>query len=173
MRKTWLLTALVLAVLATASLTAVAAAGGRGDRDFEARLSGFNEVPAISTAARGRFELELHSSSIEFELRYEGLTGTVTQAHIHFAQRSANGGVVAFLCGGGSKPACPPSGTVTGTIAATAADVGSSPEASAQGLTAGEFAELVRAIRAERTYANVHSSNFGGGEIRGQIEEDD
>ena len=46
-----------------------------------------------------------------------------------------------------------------------------------QGSTAGEFAELVSAIRAGVTYANVHSTNAGGvtnskfnaGEIRGQI----
>jgi hypothetical protein len=32
------------------------------------------------------------------------------------------------------------------------------------------FGELVRAIRAGATYANVHSSKFGPGEIRGQLE---
>jgi hypothetical protein len=46
----------------------------------------------------------------------------------------------------------------------------------AQGSTADEFAEFVRALRAGVTYANVHSANAGGsatkfnaGEIRGQI----
>jgi hypothetical protein len=39
----------------------------------------------------------------------------------------------------------------------------------AQGIAAGEFAELVKAIRARRAYANVHSLKFPGGEIRGQI----
>jgi hypothetical protein len=39
-----------------------------------------------------------------------------------------------------------------------------------QGIAAGEFAELVDAIRAGVTYANVHTlPQFGGGEIRGQI----
>ncbi len=41
-----------------------------------------------------------------------------------------------------------------------------------QGIVAGEFDELVAAIRAGRTYANVHSAAFGPGEIRGQIHED-
>jgi hypothetical protein len=41
-----------------------------------------------------------------------------------------------------------------------------------QGIAAGEFAELVRAIKAGRTYVNVHSSLFGGGEIRGKIQVD-
>ena len=38
-----------------------------------------------------------------------------------------------------------------------------------QGIAAGEFAELVRAIRNGATYANVHSEMFPGGEIRGNI----
>jgi CHRD domain len=39
-----------------------------------------------------------------------------------------------------------------------------------QGIAAGEFAELVDAIRSGVTYANVHTlPQFGGGEIRGQI----
>jgi hypothetical protein len=39
----------------------------------------------------------------------------------------------------------------------------------AQGIAPGEFAELVRAMRAGVTYANVHTTTHGGGEIRGQI----
>jgi CHRD domain-containing protein len=35
--------------------------------------------------------------------------------------------------------------------------------------TAGEFAELLAAIRAGYVYANVHSALFPGGEIRGQL----
>ena len=38
-----------------------------------------------------------------------------------------------------------------------------------QQLLAGEFDELVAAIRAGVTYANIHSSLSPGGEIRGQI----
>ena len=41
--------------------------------------------------------------------------------------------------------------------------------AAGQGIAAGEFAELVAALRAGVTYVNVHSSTFGGGEIRGQL----
>ena len=73
---------------------------------------------------------------------------------------------MAFLCGGGGKPACPgaASGTVTGTI--VAADIQALP---AQGIAAGEFNEVVAAVRAGVTYVNVHTSTYGNGEIRGQI----
>ena len=40
-----------------------------------------------------------------------------------------------------------------------------------QGISAGEFDEFVRAIRAGATYANVHSTAFPPGEIRGQIQQ--
>ena len=66
----------------------------------------------------------------------------------------------------GLAPTCPQSGTVTGTITAANVIAPMTP----QGIAAGEFAELVEAMRAGVTYANVHSlPQFPGGEIRGQI----
>jgi hypothetical protein len=38
-----------------------------------------------------------------------------------------------------------------------------------QGIAPGEFAEVIAAIRAGVTYANVHSTRNAPGEIRGQI----
>jgi hypothetical protein len=38
-----------------------------------------------------------------------------------------------------------------------------------QGISAGEFAEVIRAIKAGNAYANIHSATFTGGEVRGQI----
>ena len=42
-----------------------------------------------------------------------------------------------------------------------------------QGIAAGEFAEVLRAIRQGVAYANVHSMRNLGGEIRGQIRDRD
>ena len=39
-----------------------------------------------------------------------------------------------------------------------------------EGIAKGEFDELVRAMRAGVTYANVHSTTWPGGEIRGQFD---
>jgi len=41
----------------------------------------------------------------------------------------------------------------------------------AQGVTAGQFDELINAIRDGSTYVNVHSSLYQGGEIRAQLGE--
>ena len=147
---------------------------------FQTTLRGFEEVPATSTEASGKFRVEIGEgdTSITYTLSYSGLEGEIRQAHIHFGQRSVNGGIVVFLCQTtfnpdptGHAPTCPQSGTVTGTL--TAANM--TGLATAQGIAPGEFAELVRAIRGGVTYANVHSAgtgvpaNFAGGEIRGQI----
>ncbi|HYG99894.1 MAG TPA: CHRD domain-containing protein [Terriglobales bacterium] len=136
------------------------------DGRFRATLTSFEEVPTLSTPGRGEFlaQIEPDDSAIHYVLSYSGLAGTVSVAHIHLGRRATVGGVIAFLCGGGGKPACPPSGTVQGTIRAS--DVVGPTE---QGIQPGEFAELLRAMRVRATYANVHTDLFPAGEIRGQI----
>jgi hypothetical protein len=159
-----------LAVATGASL--VASNQGSGANHVRGALNGFQENPSIVTTGTGRVELRIDDDQqiISFELSYSGLEGgAVSQAHIHVSSRGVNGGVSAFFCGGGTKPApCPPSGTVTGTI--TPADVAGP---ATQGVEPGSFEELVRAIRAGHTYANVHTARWPGGEIRGQINDND
>jgi CHRD domain-containing protein len=138
---------------------------GDSNRDFRASLNGYLETPSVSTTARGSFSMRIHASSITYRLTFRDLSTPTLFAHIHFARPDVMGGVAAFLCGGGGKPACgTPSGMVTGTIVPT--DV---VGPAGQGIAAGEFAELVRAIRNGATYVNVHSEMFPGGEIRGNI----
>jgi hypothetical protein len=164
MRKLWLSAALA-ALVAVFAVAAVATAGGGGKRHgLKAHLSGYQEVPAISTAATGRFKAKINGSQIDYKLSYSGFDTPVKFAHIHFGQFGVNGGVSAFLCGGGGKPACPPSGEVTGTIVAS--DVVGPAD---QGIAAGEIDELIAAMRHGVTYANVHTDAHPNGEIRGQI----
>jgi hypothetical protein len=165
-------TGLILAVaLAGAlALTALASYGtaalGKKGQERAKRMSGYLEVPSISTTGRGTIEVKINNStSLDYRLTYSGLSSNAAVAHIHFAQPGVNGGIAAFLCGGGGKPACPAtSGSVSGTI--VGADV---LAIGAQGIAAGEIGELIAAMRAGFTYANVHTANFGSGEIRGQI----
>jgi hypothetical protein len=150
--------------------------GFKSIREF---LTGYEEVPSVSTVASAEFRARISAddTALDYELSYADLEGAVQQAHIHFGQRGVNGGISVWLCGNASAgpppinppagtPACPPSpATVTGTL--TAANV---VGPAGQGIAAGEFAELVAAIRAGKTYANVHSTKFPGGEVRSQIE---
>jgi hypothetical protein len=136
-------------------------------------LRSYEEVPAVSSTARGFFKARIREGvgTIEYELSYQGLQGDIRQSHIHFGQRSVNGGISVFLCQTatnvdptGLAPQCGAApATVTGTL--TAANI---IGPAGQGIAASEFAELVRAIRAGVAYINVHSSVFAGGEIRGQ-----
>jgi hypothetical protein len=165
-----------VAVVSIASVVATAALAGDG-RSARANLDGFEEVPAIVTDGEGKFKLKISRSErrLDYTLTYSGLEGgNVRFAHIHIGQMTANGDVVTFLCGGGTKPTpCPPSGTVTGTI--TPADL-QPADATPQGIdgpTPEEFDDFVRAIRAGMTYANVHTDRYPGGEIRGQIDGDE
>ena len=184
------LTAAVTAAALGTMLGAATGAFARDDddkgNDFSARLSGFNEVHVVGGAVRGavstkgsgsfRLKIDERADRIHYELTYQDLAGTVSQAHIHFGQRHTTGGITVWLCETAGTPAppsvadltpnCPmPGGTVTGTI--TAAQI---LAPTGQGLAAGDFDALIRAIRAGATYANVHSlPDFGPGEIRGQI----
>lgn len=139
------------------------------DDEFSARMHGFREAPSVSTVATGRIHTEINNGEIDLRLTYSGLEGPVMFAHIHFGQPDVAGGDSAFLCGGGNKPdPCPQFGMVEGTI--TAADV---IGPSGQGIAGGEMNELIRAMRGGVTYANVHTSKFPLGEIRGNLRADD
>ena len=162
---------LVLAVLSAGLLvTSLAGAGSTGTKNIKANLTGFQEVPAVSSFGPGTFTavIDDDAQTITYELSYGGLNSTAMAAHIHLGQPGANGGVSAFLCGGGDKPPCPAGtgGTETVSGVIDAADVIGPAN---QGIAAGEFDELVRAIRARVTYANVHTMTQPGGEIRGLI----
>jgi hypothetical protein len=162
---------LVLAVLSAGLLvTSLAGAGDGGKNNFKADLQGYNEVPAVSSLGSGSFlaSIDDDAQTITYELSYGGLNSTTLFAHIHLGQRNVNGGVSVFLCGGGDKPPCPAGtgGTETVSGVIDAADV---IGPAGQGIAAGEFDELVRAIRAGVTYANVHTMTQPGGEIRAQL----
>jgi len=151
----------------------------QNNNTLETDMNGFQEVPPISTAATGKFRVQIdpRGNTITYELSYQGLEGSAQEAHIHFGQPGVSGGVSVFLCSnlanlppfGVAIPpgaqSCPtPSGTVRGIIQAS--DV---IGPTAQGISAAEIAKLLAAMRADVTYADVHSSNAPNSEIRGQI----
>ena len=144
---------------------------------FHAELNSYQEVPSVSTPGHGDFVAWLETpTTLRYVLTYAAVEGQAFMAHIHFAQRSVNGGISAWLCGALAPEPCPPTGgSVEGVI--TAAEVQNTVSGSPpcdQGIEQGSFEELVRAMRAGHTYVNVHSNpRFPGGEIRGQINDRD
>jgi hypothetical protein len=115
---------------------------------YTAQLSGAQEVPAVPSTATGRGVVVLSADATRMyvNLSFEGLGSNQTAAHIHGpAPRGQNAGVLF--------------------------NIGS------QGATSGEFNGLlfnptltqVGYLRSGQLYFNVHSTTYGGGEIRGQI----
>ena len=184
MRRRGVIATLIVCVAAL-GIAAFALAGGSGAgfNHLKATMSGYQEVAAVSSTGTADFTADVSKdgSSIAWQLSYRDLEGDIQQSHIHFGQRSVNGGISVFLCTNlGNGPAgtqlCPaPPATISGTI--TPSDVSPNIPATAaartQGIDTGQYDELVRAIAAGKTYANIHTTKWPGGEIRAQLNEDD
>ena len=140
-------------------------------KNFKASLDGYHETSlSLSTAGTGSFRARLNPAGdqLTYELQYSGLEGGNTLfAHVHIGQIGTSGGVMFFLCGG-PLPACPNgAGTVTGTV--TAANI---IGPNGQGVAPGEFQVAIEAMRNGSAYANVHTTVYPSGEVRGQINEE-
>jgi len=152
---------------------------GKASFQVSARLVGFQEVPSQSTVAKGKFTavVDTVANTITWHLNYEALEGTVTQSHVHFGQPGVSGGISFFLCtnnanGPVGTQTCPaPPAEISGVITAdlVIGPAAVPPAIAGQGIEPGAFAEIAAAIKAGYAYANVHSSKWPAGEIRGQL----
>src|SRR5262245_22519323 len=140
---------------------------------FNERLTGYEETPvALSTTGSGQFRAQISDErqEITYRLTYNNLEAPVLQAHVHFGAAAQTGGISFFICTNlgngpaGTQPCPAPPAVVTGTI--TPADV---IGPTGQGISAGQFGELIKAMRNGVTYVNVHSQLYPGGEIRAQL----
>ena len=141
---------------------------------LKATLTGQQELPIVSTVANGTFSATISKdeTEINYELSYSDMESNVQQAHIHFGPSHSTGAIVVWLCSNLASPPTPlgvqpcplRSGTVSGTF--TGANI---VGPASQGITTGDMAELVKAIRERNTYVNVHSVTSPAGEIRSQI----
>src|SRR5215212_957924 len=167
--------AMVMGAWALAGAVVVAVAAAVGGDQISARLTGYEATPsAVSSTGQGTFNASVagDESSVSWTLNYSDLEGAVQQSHIHFGQKGVTGPISVFLCTNlgngpaGTQPCPSPPATISGTI--VAADV--TNLANERGISAGEFDELLAAIRAGVTYVNIHSTRWPGGEIRSQID---
>lgn len=170
-KRPWFLGLGLLVLSATISVAAETEA-----TQLQAKLDGIQEVNGPSTVitdGTGTFTATIdNDSTVTYTLTYNNLSSAVQQAHIHIGATKINGGVSIFLCSNlaapAGTPACPDDATHSGTVSRTvsAADVIGPAN---QGVPAGDMRNVVRAIVSHVTYANVHTANHPGGEIRGQI----
>lgn len=159
-------------VVVAAVVLGAAVLVSQGIPAIKAILESYQEVPSVSSTGSGELTARINGDeSVSWQLTYSAMESAVTQAHIHFGQRGVNGGISVFLCsnldnGPEGTQACPPNGgTISGTF-----DADDVLGPSSQGIAAGEFDELIRAIREGATYVNIHTVDRPGGEVRSQID---
>jgi hypothetical protein len=134
---------------------------------WDAVLLTANEVPVAPAPpvtgtgrATGQFALNARGDTLIYTITITSPTGAaVTQSHIHTGAIGANGGISVWLCGSATNPG--PAGTPL-CAAGTANGV----------LITGRVAvaaTVVSSMQGFGTYANVHTTAYGSGEIRGQL----
>ena len=137
------------------------------DPQFTAHLIGYNEVPSLNSPAHADLSLTVGNGQLTWTLTYADFVSQPFVAHVHVGQPGVSGMVSFFFCGG-PKPPCPSSASGPVTISGTVlpADIMGPPQ---QGFAVGDLNSVVKAIEAGVTYANMHTTPFPAGEIRGQL----
>lgn len=166
-----LLRAITIAVAAAAVITAVAcgsdstAAPVSKIVTFKATMNGAGEVPANATTGSGTFTATLDTATnvFTYDLTFTGLTSNVNNGHIHgpAATTATAGTTINFnTLAGATFSFGAASGTGHGVSSLTASNQ----------ITATINGDsLKKLLFAGLTYANIHTTQNPGGEIRGQI----
>ncbi len=130
------------------------------------------EVQGATGSGFGTFSI--NGSILTIDVDWTGLSGSTTVAHIHCCTADPNMGTVGVAVTPGTLPLFPvgvTSGNYSAMIdldLATSFTAGFVTNFAGGQLTLAQES-LVAGFNSGRAYLNIHSSNFGGGEIRGFI----
>jgi hypothetical protein len=134
-------------------------------------LNGPNEPTPSLGIGSGTVNYDDVAHTLELQVSFSGLTGTTTISHLHAptpAPFSGTAGVATTTPTLVGFPAGVTSGTYSNTLDLTSASSFNPAYVTANGGTpAGAESALATAIAGGQAYWNIHSSSFGGGEIRG------
>lgn len=139
---------------------------------YIAHLGNF-ENPATGSPGTGTalVTLDTTANTLSFQVSFSGLIGTTTAAHIHCCTNPPSNVGVAVTAASSLEGF--PLGVTSGTYANTFDSSLTSTYRPAfitgfgGGTVAGAEAALEAGLMAGRAYFNIHTSQFGGGEIRG------
>lgn len=140
---------------------------------FDANLSGPAESPPNASPATGFAQVTFDdvANTMNVDVSFSGLTGTTTASHIHAATLtpgSGTAGVATTTPYFAGFPIGVTSGTYNNTLDMTQASSYNSAYITANGGTvASAETALLSAMLADEAYLNIHTTTFGGGEIRG------
>ena len=145
----------------------------RSQSTYYVFLDGPSESPANASPGTGVgtvvYDPILHT--LQLQVTFSGLTGTTTASHIHAATANpfaGTAGVATTTPSFAGFPLGVSSSSFSNTLDLTVASSFNAAYVTANGgtLTSAEAA-LAAAMAGGRAYWNIHSSTFGGGEIRG------
>ena len=140
---------------------------------YTATLSGANESPANASLGTGFATVTLNSvlNTMRVQVTFSGLTGNTTASHIHSATAlpgTGNAGVATTVPNFTGFPLGVTSGTFDSTLDMTLASSYNPSFVTANGgTTASAKTALFAGIAGGQAYVNIHTTTFGGGEIRG------
>ena len=118
---------------------------------LEARFTGAQETPSTGATGLGTGSFTLTQHGLEFNVTFDGLTGSIIAGHFHGGAPGVAGSVARAIAAGEMITA--------NTLAGVWKPTDTSP------LTAAFVTEMLKG----NMYMNVHTSAFPGGELRGQI----
>ena len=145
---------------------------------YSAILSGAAEAPPNASPGTGQTFITVDpvAHTMRVQVVFSGLMGTVTACHIHgptATPGTGTAGVATVLPTFTGFPSGVTAGTYDNTFDMTlASSYNAAFITNNGGTTATAEAALFAAIDAGRTYLNLHSSVFGGGELRGFLTPD-
>ncbi len=147
---------------------ALTAAPVWADTIYTTTLLGSNEVPPTGSPGTGTAFITLSGNTLDVSVTFSGLDSVDTMSHIHCCAPVGTNASVAVPFTG--FPVGVTSGTYTGVFDLTsAATYNSTFLSSVGGTAAAAEAALIAGLNSGMTYANIHTSNFPGGDIRGQL----
>jgi hypothetical protein len=130
------------------------------------------EVMGATGSGSARVVFDDVALTMFVEAEFEGLSGTTTVAHIHCCTVVPGAGTIGVATYPGTFPGFPV-GVTAGSYSNTF-DMSLATSYTAGfvttfggGTVPGAFAAVIAGLDAGRGYFNVHSTAFGGGEIRG------
>jgi CHRD domain/PEP-CTERM motif len=142
---------------------------------YSATLSGPAEAPPNASPGTGfaTVSFDTVTNLLTLNVTFSGLTGTVTASHIHCCTTVAGtgtAGVATETPTFGGFPLGVTSGTYSHTFDMTSPPSYNPAFITANGGTTGSaFTAFLTGMNSGKAYLNIHSTAFGGGEIRGFV----
>ena len=140
---------------------------------YSATLTFGQEVPTplVTSTGTGTASLTDNGTSMSYTINVSGLTSAVTVSHIHVGTPTTpNGKVIVTLTPptspGTSPPSCPTGASCSSTGSFTGPNQGAVDN---NGNPVTTYAQVLNFIKTGNAYVNVHTTNNGGGEVRGLI----